>query len=194
MSSWPGIPNDQGFVNQLSEEITMTICPKCKAENRPEAAFCANCGSILLAQPSSTKLLPSKPVESEPAEITTPELLSTGPVQPVSIPPEIVTPEPISIQPVEPPVSLIGFAPQPEGSIFGERFQFDTLVYQDEHENVYTVMEVCEPLAPRVSTCSNPECQTIHVPTGIEQEKFCTRCGHPMDQLSPFLVLQEVVA
>ncbi|OGN91127.1 MAG: hypothetical protein A2Y88_00245 [Chloroflexi bacterium RBG_13_48_10] len=172
----------------------MTICPKCKAENRPEAAFCANCGSILLAQPSSTKLLPSKPVESEPAEITTPELLSTGPVQPVSIPPEIVTPEPISIQPVEPPVSLIGFAPQPEGSIFGERFQFDTLVYQDEHENVYTVMEVCEPLAPRVSTCSNPECQTIHVPTGIEQEKFCTRCGHPMDQLSPLLVLQEADA
>ena len=169
----------------------MTICRKCKAENRPEAAFCANCGSILLAQPSSAKPVPTKPVESEPTEPSTPELMSPGSVPSVSIPSETVAPEPDPIQPVEPPATLIGFEPQPEGSIFGERFQFDTLVYQDEHENVYTVMEICEPLASRVSTCSNPQCRTIHVPTGTEQEKFCTRCGHPMDQLSPLLVLQE---
>jgi ribosomal protein L40E len=33
----------------------MSICPKCNAENRPEAAFCANCGTILLAPAVPTK-------------------------------------------------------------------------------------------------------------------------------------------
>jgi serine/threonine protein phosphatase PrpC len=83
------------------------------------------------------------------------------------------------------------FSPQPEGTIFNGCYQFDTLVYQDDHENVYTVVEMCEPLAARVSSCSNPLCRTIHVPTGSEQEKYCTCCGHPMDQISPLLVLQE---
>jgi serine/threonine protein phosphatase PrpC len=173
--------------------MTMTICPKCNAENRHEAAFCANCGNILLAQPSSTKPHPIKIPEPElqPSEPAVMELLAPEPVSPEPITTEAALPETNQIQPAEQLDAMPGFAPQPEGSIFGGRFQFDTLVYQSEHEHVYTVMEICELSAPRVSICSNPLCRTIHVPTGTEQERFCTRCGSPMDQLSPLLVLQE---
>jgi serine/threonine protein phosphatase PrpC len=193
--------------------MTMTICPKCNAENRHEAAFCANCGTILLAQPSSAKphpieipepeLQPSGPTGSEllTHESVSPESITTEAALPEPITAEAALPEPITaeatlpettqIQPAEQTESLSGFTPQPEGSIFDERFQFDTLVYQGEHEHIYTVMEICELSAPRVSICSNPLCRTIHVPTGTEQERFCTCCGHPMDQLSPLLVLQE---
>jgi serine/threonine protein phosphatase PrpC len=171
--------------------MTMTICPKCNAENRHEAAFCANCGSILLASPNTAKSRRSTPVEPEPASIIKPELLAAGPMHSTPILPEPVIPEPTPVQTDEQPASPLEFAPLPEGSVFNQRFQYDTLVYQDGHENIYTVVEICEPFGPRVSACSNPLCRTIHVPTGSEPEKFCTRCGHPMDQLSPLLVLQE---
>jgi len=181
----------------------MTICPKCNAENRPEAAFCARCGSILLAQPASIKSQPSKPEVPEPllteqseaspkpSESVAPVLLTSG-VSPAEIvSPEFIPTKPGSVQPEEQPVPIPAFAPQPEGSIFGERFRYHTLVYQSEHENQYSVMEICQPPTPWVTICSNPDCHTIHVPSGEEQEKFCTRCGHALDQLPPVLSLQE---
>jgi serine/threonine protein phosphatase PrpC len=171
------------------------ICPKCKAENRPEAAFCANCGNILLAQPSSAKTSQPEPVQPEaPASnAIVPEPLSSGLFlsELISHEPEPAPPEVSVISPVEPPVVLAGFAPLAEGTIFGERFRYDALVYQDGHKNIYTVTEIVRPHTPWVTICSNPACRTIHVPAGAEQEKFCTRCGHPMDQLSPLLLLQE---
>jgi serine/threonine protein phosphatase PrpC len=196
----------------------MTICPKCNAENRAEAAFCSRCGSILLAQPASTKSLPSEPVSNEalPTEQNVPKLQSHEPiapglltsglfspdtVTPESVPLETTSPEPVipdftpavagSAQSGEQSVQLPGFAPQPEGSIFGERFRYNSLVYQSEHENQYSVLEICQPSAPWVTICSNPDCRTIHTPSGEEQEKFCTRCGHAMDQIPPMLSLQE---
>ena len=197
----------------------MTICQKCKAENRAEAAFCARCGSILLAQPASTKPLtpiPESPgplpVEqtapsSQPSEPAAPVLLTSGVstikvalperVSPVTIQPVPTTPEPVAVvpspaQPEEQAVPIPTFGPQPEGTVFGERFRYNALIYQSDHENRYTVMEICQPPVPWVTICSNPECNTIHVPSGEEQEKFCTRCGHALDQLPPMLLLQEI--
>ena len=196
----------------------MTICQKCKAENRAEAAFCARCGSILLVQPTSTKPLKPKPASPEPLQVqqsapgsqstetVAPVLLTSGlsapeaalpeHVSPVTIPPAPATPEPIADVPVpdqpgEQAVPIPAFGPQPDGAIFGERFRYNALIYQSEHENRYTVMEICQPSAPWVTICSNPVCDTIHVPSGEEQEKFCTRCGHALDQLPPMLLLQE---
>lgn len=181
----------------------MTICPKCNAENRPEAAFCANCGTILLAQPASTKPIPSEPdttqpIPSEPiaAEPLPVEPIPPEPVQPEAIQTETVQtktvlPEATPAQPVKQPVSLPGFYPQPEGSIFGDHFRCDALVYQDEHDILYQVIEISQPPAPFVSICSNPHCRTIHTPTGAEQEKFCTYCGHPLEQHPPLLLLHE---
>jgi protein phosphatase len=181
----------------MSVEMIQMICPKCKADNRPEAAFCANCGNILLAQPSSVN-----PPQAEAAQPVVPgtnaivpeplssglflsELISHNPAL------EPASPEASVISASEPSVVLAGFIPQPDGTVFNERFRYDALVYQDGHENIYTVTEIVRPHTPWVTICSNPSCRTIHVPAGTEQEKFCTRCGHPMDQLSPLLLLQE---
>ena len=173
------------------------ICPKCKADNRPEAAFCANCGNILLAQPSTAKTPQPEPTQPEAVGTSAivPEPLSAGLFLSELLPHEhAAEPAPAELPVIaagEPPDVLAGFAPQPEGTIFNEHFRFDGLVYQDGHENIYTVTEIIRPHTPWVTICSNPMCRTIHVPAGSEQAKFCTRCGHPMDQLSPMLLLQE---
>ncbi len=144
----------------------MVICPKCKAENRPEAAFCARCGTILFLKPAAVKN-PQSSAESIPAEPTI--------EQPAL--------EPISITP--------GLTKRSEGTLFGERFKYQSLLYQDEHEIQYTVTEVDKPNSPAVRVCSNPQCQTIHCPSGNDIENFCTQCGQPLEDHSPILLLSE---
>lgn len=39
--------------------------------------------------------------------------------------------------------------------------------------------------------CSNPDCQTVHVPVGTEAEKYCIRCGQPLNPQPPTLLLKE---
>ena len=153
----------------------MVICPKCKAENRPEAAFCARCGTILFSQPA-----PFKP-EAQPVSSKTPDQLtsSTKPDQTVHAPAMDQT------------VFSRGFTQRPEGAIFGDRFQYNSLVFVDDHEIHYTVTEINKPDTPSVRICSNPECRTIHCPVGSETEKFCTQCGQALEQRSPLFMLQE---
>ena len=153
----------------------MVICPKCKAENRPEAAFCARCGTILFSLPA-----PTKPAE----QLAT----SKSPDQPEpSISPEKLTP----MTSMDQSVFIQSFTKRPEGSVFGDRFQYDTLIYQDEHEIHYIVTEIPKPNSPSVRICSNPDCRTIHCPVGIESEKFCTQCGHALESRSPLFLLYE---
>jgi serine/threonine protein phosphatase PrpC len=147
-------------------EHIMVICPKCKAENRPEAAFCVRCGTILFSRPAAEKKL-ELPIPSGPAE----QLAQTAPS--------------------ETNVLQTGFTKRPEGSSFGDRFQYDSLVIQDEHEIQYTVKEIVQPDTPPVRVCSNPDCLTVHCPVGIEVEKFCTHCGVLLDTQSPVLLLME---
>ena len=145
----------------------MVICPKCKAENRPEAAFCVRCGTILFSRPAPEKIadLPK-----------------------ISIP--VV--QPAQTAPSEPDVFLPGFIKRPEGAIFGNRFRYDSLVVENEHEIDYTVTEINQPDVVPVRICSNPECRTIHCPIGEDVEKFCTQCGQPLETESPLLQLKEV--
>ncbi len=165
----------------------MATCPKCKAENRPEAAFCSNCGTILLSQPVV------KPLVEEPAP---PELVSPEPDLPestlqTSTPLEPASFTPLPIIPDVEPAPLPGFSPRGEGAVFGGRYLYNSLVDQGEHEIHYTVTEIDEPGSPSVRACSNPECLTVHVPTGQEQENFCTVCGKSLQQGSPLLTLYE---
>ncbi len=171
----------------------MAICHKCKAENRPEAAFCSRCGAILLVQPTTT--IP------EPAELTStkPEPPEAGPILPVAIEPgpdaTVASPPareaPIPPKPVEGPITPPGYSSRPEGSIIGDRFRCIALVYLDEHEFHYTVSEICEPGSACTRICSNPDCRTIHPPIETERENFCTQCGSPLEQDSPLLFLRE---
>lgn len=144
----------------------MVICPKCKAENRPEAAFCVRCGTILFSKPTPVK----------PAEVPA-----------ATLPPE----QPRKTPPIEPLVSLPGFSKRPDGTIFGERFQYATLIFQSEHENHYTVKEIPQGENPIVRVCSNPECRTVHIPIGVAVEKYCIQCGQPLDLQPPALILKE---
>ncbi|MGE5123448.1 MAG: zinc-ribbon domain-containing protein, partial [Acidobacteriaceae bacterium] len=146
----------------------MTICPKCNAENRPEAAFCSRCGTILLIQPAP----------AEPVDIAAP--------MPEPAPP---TEEPLA--PVEQAVYSPPAIQHLEGSVFGGRYKYDALIYQDEHEMHYTVTELCDPPAPSVRICSNPACRAIHSPLEAGEEKFCTCCGSPMEQNQPLLMIME---
>ncbi len=154
------------------EEMNMTICPRCKAENRPEAAFCSRCGMILFAQPSV------KPFADEP----TPEAAPASEETPT---------EPTAAKPAEQPAFVPAIPRNMEGAIFGERFQYDALIYQDEHETHFTVTELNKPGEPYVRICSNKSCRTIHVPLEAGQEQFCTYCGSPLDENIPLLLLQE---
>ncbi len=144
----------------------MVICPKCKAENRPEAAFCARCGTILFVKPAPMRET-QQPVEA------------IAPVQAA----QASALEPMSLLP--------GFTKRPEDALFGERFMYDSLVFQAEHEIQYTVTEVEKPNAPAVRICSNPMCRTIHCPSGMDAERYCTQCGQPLEDKSPVLSLSE---
>lgn len=146
----------------------MTICPKCKAENRPEAAFCSRCGTILFIQPAPPEPVADVAPAPEPA-------------------PPIQEPAPQ----VEEPAYSTPNSRRSEESIFGGRYKYDALIYQNEHETHYTVTELCEPPAPCVRICSNPACRTIHSPIDTGEEKYCTYCGSPLEQNPPLLMIQE---
>ncbi len=164
----------------------MVTCPKCKAENRPEAAFCSRCGTILFAQPASIR------TDIQPAELA--EMLAVT-AKPAARPSEPASPAEPFAQPAEPgpaepePVVFRKLLVKPEGATFGERFQLQRLLTQGEHENLYAVTEYVDESAPRVQICSNPECHTIHCPVGPDVEKYCTQCGHALEgnNLSFFL-------
>jgi serine/threonine protein phosphatase PrpC len=148
--------------------MNMKLCPKCKAENRPEAAFCARCGTILFAQAS-------------PAKPATPQISST---QRVEAQPEVAKPV---VEPAIPPGR-----PNTQGKlVFGECYQSDVMICQEEHETRYLVSQIIQEPVPCIRVCSNPDCRTIHAPTGAELENFCTQCGSPIDHNPPLLVLQE---
>jgi len=163
----------------------MVICPKCKAENRPEAAFCSRCGTILFVQPAPSKL-PEQPSLSVPIEQA---VLSEYPqsLAPLNLPEEVIEPG-LKLSAVLP----MGLQVRPEGSIFGDRFRYEALLFQDEHEIHYTVTEIVQTDSPSVRICSNTDCRTIHSPVGLEPENFCTQCGHPLEEQSLLFLLQEV--
>jgi len=162
----------------------MVTCPKCKAENRPEAAFCSRCGTILFTQPA-----PAKPTE-QPIEI-----FSLAVPVPATFyeqaAAQVATKEAFPV-PVEPTtVAIPRLQPISEGSIFADRFRYHTLLSQSEHENRYTVSESSQADNLSVRICSNPECRTIHCPVGPDPEKYCTQCGHALEDGSLLFLLQE---
>jgi serine/threonine protein phosphatase PrpC len=162
----------------------MVICPKCSAENRPEAAFCAQCGTILFTQPAPVNPL-QQPAPVKPIEQPVPSQLSSQPV------PAGTTEKIMQESSQAPATQLAGFASRSEGAIFGNRFRYDSLLNMAEHDILYTVTEVSDPQIPPVRICSNPTCRTIHSPMSLEIEKFCTVCGQPLDERSPIFMLQE---
>lgn len=162
----------------------MVICPKCKAENRPEAAFCARCGTILFSQPAAPKPA-EQPASSKPAAQPAPTQSSEQSASP------LVSNRAVPAPAADRTVFFPELMRRPEGAIFGDRYQYDSLVFEDNHEIHYTVNEIDKTGMASIRICSNLDCRTIHCPIGIETEKFCTQCGQALEQQSPLLMLQE---
>jgi serine/threonine protein phosphatase PrpC len=162
----------------------MVTCPKCRAENRPEAAFCSRCGTILFAQPTPA------PLTEQPSEAIAPKKLT---------PSEIPGPLPsardteVSVIAIPAPVEQAptGLQPRLGGSLFGDRFRYEALLTKSEHEIRYSVTEISQAEKPPVRICSNNECRTVHCPVDQEAEKYCTQCGHPLEESSPLFLLRE---
>ncbi len=162
----------------------MVTCPKCKAENRPEAAFCSRCGTILFVQPAS-----GKPAEQS---IMDEQGESAAPMVPMQTSVAVDSVDRLQLETVEPtPVIPVGLQRQAEGAIFGDRFRYASLLSEDEHKICYTVTELARPDAPYVRIYTNPECHTVHCPVGAEAENFCTQCGHPLEENNLLFVLEE---
>lgn len=162
----------------------MVTCPKCNAENCPEAAFCSRCGTILFAQPGPTKPA-EQPAEKQPVGVTP----LSKPVEQPAVPG--ITGVAITKPAEAPSVLSLGLQSQPSGAIFGGRFRNEALQSQEEHEIRYTVTEVLQPGSLGVQICSNPECRTIHCPAGPDPEKYCTQCGHSLEGGDLLFMLQE---
>jgi serine/threonine protein phosphatase PrpC len=162
----------------------MVTCPKCKAENRPEAAFCSRCGTILFTQPTPTK--------TAGAENLSETVITPATSMPNEQPSVLELIEEIQQEVTEPATNIpIGLQKQPEGSVFGDRFRYAALLSEDEHEIRYTVTEIMQPDHPMVRICSNDECRTIHCPVSSDPEKYCTQCGHALEESSLLFLLEE---
>jgi serine/threonine protein phosphatase PrpC len=162
----------------------MVTCPKCRAENRPEAAFCSRCGTILFAQPTP----PTNYEESSEARASE-KLIQ--PVITTPLPSAKVTEENTSEVPEPIEQAPVGLQSRPEGSLFGDRFRYEALLAESMHEIRYSVTEMSQNEYPPVRICSNDQCRTIHCPVDQEAEKYCTQCGHPIEDTSPLLLLRE---
>ena len=158
----------------------MITCPYCNTVNQSGAAFCSRCGTILDG-PVAEKTIPRK-APAQPA----------GLVQPT-------VPSPRSTKPLgkgitgarQPGEGADDFRPRPVGAIFGDRFLFDSLRYRDVSEIHYTVVDRSPVGQPRYRMCANPDCGTLHPPSGQQTEQYCTQCGSPLQSSDILLLLQE---
>ncbi len=103
----------------------------------------------------------------------------------------LLTPAAASSQSSKEPDTQPTFIERPKGATFGDRFRYDSIIYKDDQEIRYTVYEICSAQESCFRICSNPDCRTIHAPTGDETEKFCTQCGNPLQEESVHFLFSE---
>jgi len=156
----------------------MTVCPNCKAPNRTGARFCKNCGTSLPEIKMSTIPLDEAPTLSSPI----PSPYATVKLTETDVPLRTNT------RPLPP---LQPLTPRPIGAVFGDYFIADRLVYCDERQNRYGIVQ--SGIAPemRIHTCPNPACRAIFVPTTDGVIRFCTDCNTPLGEATPNLILIE---
>lgn len=154
----------------------MNTCPACDTTNSEGARFCSRCGQSLVANHSvetaDAQLLPEPTVRSAPV-----------PTQPKKT-------RPLGTD-TQPRPALEKFEPRPNGAIFGDRFMGGNLIFSDELQHGYAVVEIKKTGEDQIEQCSNDNCGAIHVPDEGGVEKFCIRCGIPLSDKSPALDLFE---
>lgn len=145
-------------------------CPRCGAENRPNARFCQKCGAALEPAPQPqptrqpTKPLPSSQPAPPPHPPATPSARSTD----------------VPTRPLPAPVT---FAPLPEGALLkGGQYAVLETRAAGERINEY----LAEDTRP-VRLC--PQC---HGETWSPDERFCTSCGADISAVLPVFLRYRV--
>lgn len=81
------------------------------------------------------------------------------------------------------------FGHRPRGAIFGSNYLFDQLLFTNETQHHYAVIQIGEK-NQKFRVCSNPECMAILSPTS-DTLKYCTDCGSQIQGDLPKLMLIE---
>lgn len=166
----------------------MITCPYCNTVNHSGAAFCSRCGTMLDSNPADSDSSPPGSVQNEirgspPEEAVHPTVPSRSNKQQDETKKHTI--------PLITKNQVEEFRPRPVGAIFGDRFLFDSLRYKDDSVIHYTVIEKNATDQPLFRICANPDCGTLHPPSGRELEQYCSQCGAPLQSSDLLLLLQE---
>ncbi len=153
------------------------ICDKCNNSNRWDAKFCSVCGEPLAVNDL----------------VDTADML--GSADEVNVVSSFAQTKPTQTRLLNTktqPLSSSGkFNPRPPKAIFGDRFLGEDLIYSDEQQHGYLVVEIKTAGREQIKQCPNDNCGAIHVPREDGVEKFCIRCGALLSDRVPTMILYE---
>jgi protein phosphatase len=86
------------------------------------------------------------------------------------------------------------FDPRPGRAVFGDQFIMDRLIFSDERQNRYIVVQNGASTEQLIRACPNPACGAVFVPTVDGQIRFCTDCKTALGEEVPSLILVETQA
>ena len=153
------------------------ICDKCNNSSRRDARFCSVCGEPLAMNDLVDTA--DMPGSADEATVVSP-FSQTKPTQT----------RPLNAK-TQPLPKLGKFEPRPPKAIFVDRFLGDDLIYSDEQQHGYSVVEIKTDGREQIKQCPNDNCGAIHVPSEDGVEKFCIRCGTQLSDRVPALILFE---
>lgn len=158
-------------------------CPRCGAENRPNARFCQKCGAALEpAPPPQSTRQPTKPLPSSgPPRAKSTDVPTRQPAPPPHPP---ATPRARSTDvPTRPLPAPVAFAPLPEGALL-KNGQYAVLEIRAAGERMNEYL--AEDTQP-VRLC--PQC---HAESRSSEERFCASCGADLSAVPPVFLRYRV--
>jgi len=154
----------------------MIICPYCQAENRSGAKYCKNCASVLPDTAPATMSIPS---DESPTTIRLEKVTQ-----------RISNDLHSNTESMNNPVPL---TQKPPGAIFNNTYVYQELIFSNDQQNQYTVIQVDDPEVDHILVCPNPDCGAFFPNNGNETEKYCTDCGTMLEPYTGLLTITETL-
>jgi PPM family protein phosphatase len=178
----------------------MTACPTCGTPNRTGARYCRNCGTSLPEIKMGTRPLstPEKPA-NKPESVKPKSTVKLQESQPKSTI-KLASGRGQGRTNTQPLSRGQVFDPRPGRAVFGDQFVMERLIFSDERQNRYIVVQTGASAdsgqisSDLIRLCQNPTCGAVFVPTVNGQIRFCTDCNTALGEGVPSLVLVETLA
>ncbi len=154
----------------------MIICPYCKSENRSGARYCKNCASLL--PETAAKTIPIK-LKNSSATI---RLETAGSRKSQS-----------SHTDTQPLNEQLAFIQRPPGAIFNNLYIYQELIFSNDQQQQYSVIQANNNEDKQIRVCPNPACGAFFPPGSEQPEKFCTDCGTIIEPFLKDLVITETL-